>query len=231
MKVVILSPHPDDAVLSCWGVLANIDQVTVVTVFAGQPAPDWPVGPWDALTGAHDPLSRWHERMDEDRRALGLAGLEPVRLPFLDGDYRSEGANRRELREAFERQQPTVLYAPAALLRHPDHLAVRDAALGLRDSGVEVRLYADQPHANVFGWPGWVTAADEERFLRVEKHWETILREAGIELSRLRPTVRRLDGEWPGKRAAIAAYRTQAPVLSRLSGGEDLRYELEWSWR
>ena len=231
MKVVILSPHPDDAVLSCWGLLGCGAEVTVVTIFAAPPPPGSAVGRWDSLTGARDANSRWRERADEDRRALALAGLTPVTLPFLDGDYRSGDVPVAELTQALANLRPTVIYTPAALLPHPDHVAARDAALGLRQAGVEVRLYADQPHATMFGWPAWVTGHRDERFLRIEEHWDMTLRAAGIDLSGLRPIVRRLDAEWPAKEAAVATYRTQVPALDQLSRRENLRYELEWSWR
>ncbi len=44
---VILSPHFDDAVLSCWHVLASAGEVLVVNVFAGEP-------PAGALGGLDD---------------------------------------------------------------------------------------------------------------------------------------------------------------------------------
>src|SRR5690349_8735562 len=66
MAVAILSPHLDDAVLSCWHVLTQPGVVVVVNVFAGVPAsldgPAW----WDRYTGATDSLERVRERIDED---------------------------------------------------------------------------------------------------------------------------------------------------------------------
>src|SRR3954468_1605952 len=47
----ILSPHLDDAVLSCWHVLTGPGEVAVVNVFAGVPPAGAPVGWWDRLSG------------------------------------------------------------------------------------------------------------------------------------------------------------------------------------
>ena len=50
---IILSPHFDDAVLSCWHLLASAGEVLVVNVFAGEP-PAGTLGWWDELAGASD---------------------------------------------------------------------------------------------------------------------------------------------------------------------------------
>ena len=74
MTTVILSPHLDDAVLSCWHVLTQPGEVVVITVFAGVPtgltAPAW----WDRYTGATDSGERVRERIEEDS-----AGASPCR--------------------------------------------------------------------------------------------------------------------------------------------------------
>ena len=84
---VILSPHFDDAVLSCWHVLASAGEVLVVNVFAGEP-PAGALGWWDRLAGASDSATAVRTRIEEDRQALALAGRTAVNLPFLDSQYR-----------------------------------------------------------------------------------------------------------------------------------------------
>ena len=51
-RVVVVSPHPDDAVLSCGQFLARHPGTTVITVFCGQPVryPD-PPNRWSVLSG------------------------------------------------------------------------------------------------------------------------------------------------------------------------------------
>ena len=48
--VVILSPHLDDAVLSCWHVLSGPADVRVINLFAGLPALGAAPGWWDRRT-------------------------------------------------------------------------------------------------------------------------------------------------------------------------------------
>src|SRR5271170_7121838 len=135
--VVILSPHFDDAALSCWHVLAGPAEVLVVNVFAGEP-PAGALGWWDRAAGASDSPAAVRVRVDEDRRALALAGRAAVNLPFLDSQYREGDQAAGEIVEAL-RGVPVAgarLYAPASLGdHHRDHTAVRAAALALHAEG------------------------------------------------------------------------------------------------
>ena len=155
---IILSPHFDDAVLSCWHVLASAGEVLVVNVFAGEP-PAGTLGWWDRLAGASDSAAAVRARVEEDRQALALAGRAAVNLPFLDSQYRQSDQAPGEIVEALRGVlvEDARIYAPASLGdHHPDHTAVRAAALALHAEGADVALYADLPHATVFGWPRWV---------------------------------------------------------------------------
>ncbi len=87
---VVVSPHFDDAVLSCWHLLRSDDDVRVVNVFTGVPENGRPPGWWDLLTGAASSAKRVRERAQEDARALAVAGREAVGLGFLDEQYRTE---------------------------------------------------------------------------------------------------------------------------------------------
>src|SRR5580765_515812 len=51
--VVVLSPHLDDAVLSCWSVLRGPEPVQAVNVFAAPPRTGF-VTRYDRICGAHD---------------------------------------------------------------------------------------------------------------------------------------------------------------------------------
>jgi LmbE family N-acetylglucosaminyl deacetylase len=74
-RIVVLSPHLDDAVLGCGNLLAAHPGARVITVFAGAPPtyPD-PMTWWDRLSGfttGDDPLA---VRRAEDAGALGELG-------------------------------------------------------------------------------------------------------------------------------------------------------------
>jgi LmbE family N-acetylglucosaminyl deacetylase len=216
MAVAILSPHLDDAVLSCWHVLTLPGEVEVITVFAGVPtglrAPAW----WDQYTAAADSGERVRERIEEDRRALALAGRMAVNLGFLDEQYRDDEQRVGPLIEQIEPLLPTGarIYAPAAFANHADHVLVRGVALRLRDGGFPVSLYADLPHATVHGWPAWVKG---ERRLGsrdlAAAFWDHGLAGTGSSA----PAVYALDGEaHERKLAAVRMYRTQLDGLEEL---------------
>src|SRR3972149_1310758 len=90
---VYLSPHLDDAVFSCGGLIARQssggDDVQVVTIFAGDP----PVGELPPF--AYELHRRWGGegspmglRRAEDHVACGRLGASVVHLPIPDAIYR-----------------------------------------------------------------------------------------------------------------------------------------------
>jgi hypothetical protein len=92
-----------------------------------------------------------------------------------------------------------------------------------------VLLYADMPHAVMFGWPGWISGEGDGRYLRPERLWSWWLGTAGLEVGSMRADIHRMNGRLEGKRAAIAEYRTQEPALAALLPEDRLGYELVWS--
>ena len=230
---IVLSPHPDDAVLSLWHVLSGPDEVTVVNVFAAIGRAGR-LGWWDRETGATDAAARALERAAEDRGALALAGRRAIALDFVDAQYRP---GRQPLDPIVARIEALVkpgmlILGPAALGGHPDHRLTRDAALALGQRGHEVALYADIPHATRDGWPGWVTGSKADG-ARADARWRSHLAATGLPLQRLESEVHRLDTEQEEqKRAAVACYRTQLGALEAefglLSRRELLRYEVVW---
>jgi hypothetical protein len=238
MATVILAPHLDDAVLSCWHVLTQPGDVSVINVFAGVPSlsdrPAW----WDRYTDATDSGERVRQRLEEDRRALVLAGRTAVNLDLLDEQYRDAEQPLAALTARLERVlvRGARIYAPATFADHTDHALVRAAALQLRASGFEVLLYADLPHAILHGWPVWVTGrrvpATKDLAAAV---WERSLTATGIPPEQMTPTVHKLDqGAHARKLGAVRAYRTQLEGLTQLAGRpledrDTLGYEVAWA--
>jgi LmbE family N-acetylglucosaminyl deacetylase len=224
-RTVVLSPHLDDAVLSCWHVLTAADEVTVVNVFAGVPE-SGTLGWWDRLTKATDSAERMRERRAEDVEALGLAGAAGANLDLLDEQYRRNGSPTR-LKDALAERvgDADVVYAPAVLFPIPDHALVLAAALELRE---DVRLYADMPHAAIYGLPGWVTG--QRDVLDVDAAWRGRLAEAGLHPDSLRAEVHALEDEaFEHKLSALRRYRTQLPAIEREAPLETLRWEVTWT--
>ncbi len=232
-SATILSPHPDDAVLSLWHVLAGPGEVHVLNVFDGRPERPGP-GWWDRLTGAEDAIERWRERQAEDRAALASTGRAPDGLGLVGGQYRAGVESGPALAEPIAQATAAAacLYAPAALDGHPSHEAVRAAALELGRRGRRVALYADVPHCLVFGWPSWVTGQEPRDDLRPEAVWDHRLA-ASVRAGPPAAEVHALDDRaLRAKRAAVSAYATQLPALEAQFGalleGEALRYEVVW---
>ncbi len=89
-RVVCFSPHPDDAVFSCGGLLARWRaegrQVRVITVFAGPPPPEEGLSPLARLLhlawgGIPDPTTH---RRREDIRAMRVLRLSGRRWTYRD---------------------------------------------------------------------------------------------------------------------------------------------------
>ena len=143
-RVVVVSTHFDDAVLSCWSLLnRHGEEARVVTVFGGGPPPG-ELGWWDAkLPGAMDSQARIRQRSEENRSALALTGSRRIDLDLLETQYGGGRVRPSDL-EPYLLDGKTV-YAPAGVGRHvhPDHVMVRDAVLQVRPRAV---LYADQPY-------------------------------------------------------------------------------------
>jgi hypothetical protein len=233
---VILSPHFDDAVLSCWHVLASPGEVLVVNVFGGEPAAGVR-GWWDELAGATDSAAAVRVRVEEDRQALALACRTAVNLPFLDGQYRKSDQPPGEIVQALRGVlvEGARIYAPAGLGdHHRDHTSVRAVALALRAEGADVVLYADLPHATVSGWPRWVLDGSSSAADPAREGWATQLQETGVPAERMVAAVHRLPTEHHFRKLeAVLTYRSQIAPLQRVFGSslEDpqlLGVEVDW---
>lgn len=232
--IVILSPHFDDAVLSCWSVMTGSDEVDVVNVFTGAPRAGTAPHPGELLTGGADPVARARERVGEDRAALALTGARPHNLGLPEHPHAPLGgrlwlarrrAERRRLAEVAARSAPHLdgephVYVPAALGAHPDHVLVRELGCRLAREGKRVSFYADQPYCYAYGWPGWVTGETPDAYLDVEGAWRRELEGASVDFDDMRAEVVRLGEAHASKLRALRLYRTQFPVLE---GGANRR--------
>ncbi|MGH2714962.1 MAG: PIG-L deacetylase family protein [Thermoleophilaceae bacterium] len=236
---LILSPHPDDAVIDCWSILTDSRAVEVLNVFAGSPAPG-ELAYYDRLAGARDSAEHLRRRIAEDREALGLAGRSPRNLGFLARSYRRgrPEPSFAQLDAALLacREGASLVCAPAALgTPHPDHELVRAYALRLAMEGMPVRLYADLPYCGFYGWPSWVSEQEANPSVDVDAYWEGSAGQAAGLLTRDRAEVVRLDaGQATAKLAAMRAYRAEFAVLDRgpvgqLSNPAIHGYEVFWS--
>ncbi len=171
MRWIYLSPHLDDAVLSCGGLIFEQSrqglQTEIWTVFAGD-APDGPLSPLALRCHADWGIPDVHElvaiRRDEDQAAAAMVGAEIAHFSLPDCIYRRDAQGVPLYPEevfvplhpfdqgleadiaavlAAELLPEDILVAPLAIGEHVDHRLARLAAEGL---GRPLRYYADIPY-------------------------------------------------------------------------------------
>ncbi|MFP4439875.1 MAG: PIG-L deacetylase family protein [Chloroflexaceae bacterium] len=173
---IYISPHLDDAVLSCGGTIAthaaNQQRMLVVTVCTGTPPADVQRSPFVAHIHALWQLEAeevMQTRRQEDRQALAQLGADIHWLGLLDAIYREPEAYTDNTRlfgriapadtlgvavaatlDELLRQQPqATLHAPLGVGGHVDHQIVYQAAVDLARAGAAVAFYEDFPYVQV----------------------------------------------------------------------------------
>lgn len=207
-RIVVVSPHFDDAVQGAGHLLATYPGSVVVTVFAGRP-PAYPDPPseWDALGGFHAGDDVVALRRDEDAAALELLDashrwLEFADHQYLDPDDRPTGeAVAPSLGEALEELGPTAVFLPMGL-GNPDHVVTHDAGLLVRGAGLAGAdpvwfCYEDHGYKHIPGLLAWRVAT---------------LFKAGVWPT---PAIVPVVPDPARKQAAVEAYRSQVPPLER----------------
>jgi len=154
MRLSVVSPHLDDAVLSVAALIhdraAHGWDVKVVTVFGNDPRSDDPPSPWEASAGFKNSGHAARTRRDEDAVACRSLGCAQSVLPLPDEEHR-DGAAGAQLWSALHHElaDSDVVLAPGYPLRHPDHELVAAAVWQARGAlaGV-VGFYVEQPYAS-----------------------------------------------------------------------------------
>ena len=188
--LLIVSPHLDDAVLSCFALLTGPAPADVLTVFAGAPVP--PRVAWsERAMGFADSDATMTARRAEDARALEGLTRATDTMDLLDEDYiddRRTPADADALRTRVSawvagnpgggwRSRPApggvlgrvgarlerLLGERGKVTQHPDHVFVRDAVAELVGAGEldELLLYEELPYL----WHG-EAAAESRRVAR-----------------------------------------------------------------
>jgi LmbE family N-acetylglucosaminyl deacetylase len=153
--IVAISPHLDDAVLSCGRLLATQPGSVVVTVFAGMPRDASQQTDWDRCCGFENAAQAVAERRDEDRLALAALQARPCWLDFADSQY-GESPPLSEvsmaLGAALSELGTEALLMPLGLF-HSDHVLAHEAVLmALPDlPSRPLLLYEDVPYRRLRG--------------------------------------------------------------------------------
>jgi LmbE family N-acetylglucosaminyl deacetylase len=137
--LVVVSPHLDDAVLSCSGLIASVPGTTVMTVFAGFP-PGYPevlhdgITAWDKASGFRLGDDVVAIRRDEDTAALRQLGGVPLWLDFVDSQYTTEPATPRMIASGIASALADLSVQTIAFplgLSHTDHERTHEACAQL----------------------------------------------------------------------------------------------------
>lgn len=133
-RVVVVSPHLDDAVLSLGASLRRAvrhgARVEVLTVLAGMPASPRPAGPSTARAGFATTGEATRVRRGEDERACQTLGVSPVWLSFPDDPHDGLRVTQDVARALGARLAGCdAVLLPGFPLMHRDHVWVSRLAL------------------------------------------------------------------------------------------------------
>jgi len=203
-RLVIISPHLDDAVLGCGQLMSRHPGAVVVTVFAGNP-PEYPtpMRKWDVQSGFGPDDDVMDVRRHEDVAALGVLGATPVHLDRIEHSYNlgdkpvAPKVIAPLLADTIRGLNPSAVLAPFGLA-NPDHDVTHRAAMIVRDEIDEIPwfCYEDHGYKHIPGMLAW----------RVSQ-----LFRAGVWPTPAAPPT---DGSLEAKMAAVRCYPSQLRALN-----------------
>ena len=207
-RIVVVSPHFDDAVLGAAHVLGTYPGSVVLTVLAGEP-PAYPAVPsrWDADGGFGPGDDVVAARRLEDRAAVASLDAVPVWLEFPDHQYLAKEDRpvpadvAPALGRAVDEAGATAVFLPMGIA-NPDHVLTHEAGLVARAArggagGPAWFCYEDHGYKHIPGLLAWRVAT-----LFKSGVWPT-------------PAIVPVEPDMARKRAAIECYRSQLAPLER----------------
>ena len=118
-QLPIVSPHLDDAVFSCSGVIKGAHNPVVHTLFAGDAPADQPLSQWDQDCGFSDGANVMEQRRNEERTAASRLRASATWDQHLQEGYRpgelDHVAVARALSRTIEDIDPAVVLFPLGL--------------------------------------------------------------------------------------------------------------------
>jgi len=151
-RLVVVSPHLDDAVLSLGATLAHAAEsgaaIEILTVFACAPHSNAPTDEWDRKSGFTTEGEAAQQRRLEDKTACAILGVAPRWFEFGAEPYERRGSMEEVVSAvaAATAGADTVL-VPGFPLAHADHAALTNGLLSSGLSCGSVGLYAEQPYS------------------------------------------------------------------------------------
>ncbi len=204
-RIVVVSPHFDDAAMGAGHLLGSYPDTTVITVLAGRP-PAYPEVPsdWDALGGFGPGDDVVAARRLEDLAAMEVLESGHRWLEFADHQYVAPADRPTPadvaptLAATIAELNPTAVFVPMGL-GNPDHVMVHDASLLVRQEQLDRTwfCYEDHGYKHIPGLLAWRVA----KLLKTQP-WPT-------------PAIVPHVPDEERKRRAIWAYTSQIPPLER----------------
>jgi LmbE family N-acetylglucosaminyl deacetylase len=158
-RVLVLSPHLDDAVMSCGAFLVAHPGATVATLFAASP-PTYAeqLNEHDLACGFQPGDDTMAVRRGEDARALAAVGARPRWLDFCQNSHVARvdplaipAGALEAVEDLLAELAPTTVVAPLGLL-HADHQALHATALAAQARAVPDIVwvwYSDLPYVYI----------------------------------------------------------------------------------
>jgi LmbE family N-acetylglucosaminyl deacetylase len=208
-RIVVVSPHFDDAALGTAHLLGTYPGSTVITVLGGQP-PAYPdhVTPWDEAGGFVTGDDVVSARREEDRQAMAYTNATPVWLEFPDHQYLAIEDRPMplqvapSLQKAIAAANPTAVFLPMGIA-NPDHVVTHEAGLLARQEMIAAGseavwfCYEDHGYKHLPGILAWRISQ-----LFRSDIWPT-------------PAIVPIELDMDHKRALIAIYKTQVAPLEQ----------------
>ncbi len=159
-RLLVLSPHLDDAVISCGALMRAHPGATVATLFAASPvAYTNPLNEHDTACGFQPGTDTMAVRREEDVVALGRVGASTRPLGFCQNSHEERAdpvavvpGAVDALVATIDDVQPSCVVAPLGLL-HVDHMSCHATALAAmaRTTSLPWLWYSDLPYVYVPG--------------------------------------------------------------------------------
>jgi LmbE family N-acetylglucosaminyl deacetylase len=215
-QVCIISPHLDDAVLSCGALLSQCTSALIVTVMSGD-SPDLEVlTEWDRMCGFENAALAMSARRNEDHLAAEILSCDVLHLPFPDGQYAPDVSTDdlvEGLTNALHDRQIDTLLLPLGIF-HSDHMRVAAAwqhpafSALLRNPYMRVICYEDVPYRHIGD------ALQQALAKLTSLGWHA----CSLRSARDRSDARAIDGSPSAraltlKRSALLAYASQLKAL------------------
>lgn len=153
-KILLVSPHFDDAVLSAGQLIAGRPNVDVLTIFGGIPGEEL-ITPYDTKCGFENSTSAMMCRIQEDFDATNHLKANQLYSSFIDNQYRDDKTNIDNLRDSITNylydhlRLSTYDFIVGPLgLEHIDHILVSDTLYAINKKAnlnIPTYLWEDLP--------------------------------------------------------------------------------------